>query len=682
MCKTKYIIAILLIVATATLYLPIKKHSFINFDDNIYVTQNPTVKQGLTWEGVKWAFRPDNDARSYWHPLTWISHMLDCQIFGVRSDIHHLVNLLFHLINVLLLFILLSQLTGSLWKSAFVAALFAIHPINVDSVAWIAERKNLLSTLFWFASIMAYAHYAKRPSLYRYSLIVIALALGLMAKTMLVTIPCVLLLFDYWPLGRLRWGQQLPAQPGKKDEAAEKSARFQAAPLFRLIAEKLPLLAICLAAMALSIISIRGHSAMVDMAHTSMPLRIANALVSYVMYLKKMVWPNDLAVFYPFPGSIPAWKPVVAGLFIILITYAVFFRARKTPALAVGWLWYLGTLFPVIGLMQGGLWPAMADRWAYIPLVGIFIMIAWGTPEFVQGLKARNYILPICATVVLLFLGFKTSIQLGFWKNDYTLFKHAMEVTDRNCVAHSLVAACYERNGDIQEAEFHYKEAIDSNPYYHDGLKNYSFFLLHQGDYNQAKRYFSKALWIFPQSYELYIGLGNVFLKLNEPARAAYNFSMAMRLAPHDSFSYNERGNAYLQQGRPDLAIREYSAALVRNPDNPDFHFNLGLAEQMNGNLPKALDHYRSALAIDPGNVRPHLKIAEILFQQGNMQEAQKHYQAALQIEPDSASIHYNLGIVLAQTLHTEEALRQFRIALKLDPKYEKAAQAMTLMGK
>ncbi len=681
MQNLKYLVAIVLICATAAVYLPVKNHEFISFDDNVYVTNNPHVKQGIKWESIKWAFHPvESGDRTYWHPVTWISHMFDCELFGVRSDIHHLINLGYHLLAVALLFTILLYLTGSIWKSAFAAALFALHPINVDSVAWIAERKNLLSTIFGFIAIIAYGHYARRPSIYRYSLIIIALALGLMAKSTLATLPCVLLLLDYWPMGRIQWGQRLPGGAVEATEG-EKVPFFQPASMPRLILEKIPLLALSFASITVSILSVHSHAHMVDTAVTPMPLRISNAIVSYVFYLEKLVWPSGLAIFYPFPDAIPIWQPVTAAAFLLLVILGVLLLAKKAPYLVTGWLWYLGTLVPMLGLMQNGLWPATADRWAYMPLIGIFIIIAWGMPDLFQRLKFKKYVFAGAAVILLLLMGYRTSDQLGYWENSDTLFSHALAVTEGNFVAHHNLGLYHAKHENPKKARKHFKKSIEIYSLFPEALKNYADFLFKQGDYEKARQYYHKTLWLAPNDDHALMGLGNVHRKLDNPNKAAYYFSKAGFTDTKDAQMHNELGNTYLSEGKFHQALKEYRTAASIQPGNPAFHYNIGLAKTSLGQLSEALEHFREALKHDAQYIQAHLKIAEIMFQQDNMPQAQTHYLSAIRIKPNDESLHYNLGVVFLQMNHIEKALKHFEKALELNPGYEKAAQAKRLIN-
>ncbi|HPA77006.1 MAG TPA: hypothetical protein PK888_14465, partial [Deltaproteobacteria bacterium] len=422
--RSTALITLFIGVCTAAAYWQVSDHSFINFDDNIYVTANSHVQQGITAQGVSWALRMGEGP--YWHPLTWLSHMLDVELFGLDAGMHHLMNLLFHVLNVVLLFTALRMATGSPWRSAFVAALFALHPVNVDTVAWVAERKNLLSTSFWMLTTIAYVHYARRPSIPRYCTVVLAFVLGLLAKPMLVTMPFVLLLFDFWPLSRIA------AVPGLK---TGDTSQFGEAEISRLVAEKLPLLGFALLSVAVSSMSMKAGGMIVTRELVPLSIRVKNALVSYPMYLGKLFWPADLTFFYPYPEAVPMWQVAGALLVVLAITLAAAWSFRRAPWFIVGWLWFLGTLVPVLGLVQGGLWPAFAERWAYVPYVGIFMIVAWGGTHFIGRARIPRIALPAAAGMVIAACMVLTWQQVRVWKDDFTLFSHGVAVNPDNYVA-------------------------------------------------------------------------------------------------------------------------------------------------------------------------------------------------------------------------------------------------------
>ena len=520
-------IAICLFIAVITLsvYGRVITYDFVNFDDNLYVTANKNVQSGITLKSIIWAFSFNEVA--YWHPLSLISHMIDCRIFGLNAGMHHLINLFLHIASSILLFFILKQSTGALWRSAIVASLFAIHPINVESVAWITERKNVLSTLFWMLTMFVYIFYAKRPAVYKYLTVMFFFVLGLLSKPMLVTLPFVLLLFDYWPLERIK--------PG-----SEKGI------LLKIILEKVPLIILSLILVVVSSFSLKYSSIFVSQESVPFDLRIANALVSYLKYIAKIVWPQNLAVYYPFPYAIPFWHIIGSVIFILAVSAFALFAAKKRGYIFTGWFWYAGTLLPVTGIVQGGLWPAMADRWAYIPVVGVLVLLIWGLHElFVERFKIKKLIIYLTGIACLSVMVPVTYLQVGYWKNSYTLFKHALEVTEGNFLAHNNMGSYLLKQGRLNEAKHHFLEALEINPRYEEAFSNLGIISYSEGEYNKAIDYYQKALKINP------------------------NFADA----------HNNLGIALISTERTDEAIAHFEKALILNPDSR------GIA----GNLKKAL---------------------------------------------------------------------------------------------
>ena len=544
------LICLFLVMAILAVYGQMNYHEFINFDDSSYILKNQHVQKGLTSESISWAFSFTDIA--YWHPLTWLSHMLDCQIYGLIPSMHHRTSLIFHIVNSILLFFVLQKMTGALWKSAFVAALFALHPINVESVAWVAERKNLLSTFFWMLTMLAYVHYTIRPSLYRYLLTLLLLMLGLMAKPMLVTLPFVLLLLDHWPLGRLR--QQST---------------------FDLILEKIPFFALSAVSAYISSLSVQRYEIVVSMELVPMKLRIANALVSYVKYIEKMIWPKNLAVFYPFPDTLPIWQVFGAGLFLASISLLALLNFKKKPYLCVGWLWFLGTLIPVIGLKQAGLWPAMADRWAYVPLIGIFIIIVWGVPELASQWCHKKIGLALAAAVLLLILMTVTWLQVRYWINSVSLFKHAFEVTANNFIVHFKLGESLAEQGRTEEAINHYQEVLRLKPCYALAHHNLGCILADQGRTNEAMNHYIAALKINPKLERTHINLGCILNSKGERDKAIKHYFYALRLNNNYAEAYNNIGVVLTLKGNFNGAIVFFRKALQIKPDYPEAQNNL-----------------------------------------------------------------------------------------------------------
>ena len=476
-----FLVYAVLALASLIAYEPVHRNKFINYDDNDYVAENPYVRSGITRESVIWAFTTRH--ASNWHPLTWLSHMLDCQFFGTNPLWHHLMNLLFHVANTLLLFWVLKRMTGALWPSAFVAAVFALHPLHVESVAWAAERKDVLSGFFWMLTIAAYVRYAERPGIARYLLVFSALCLGLMAKPMLVTLPFVLLLLDYWPLGRFQ---------GR-----------HAATIYRLIGEKAPLFALAAVSSVVTYIAQRGAGAVLLGQKLPLKLRAANAAVSYVSYIGKMIYPSRLAALYPHQASrLPLTQPIVCLVILIIVSAGIIYAARRARFLAVGWLWYLGTLVPVIGLIQVGV-QAMADRYTYLPSIGIFIIVAWGAAGLLAGWRYRKIVLAISASIVLAALLLCTRMQVRHWQNSFTLFGHTLEVTERNYIMQNNYGNLLYQNGHPAEAAAHFEEALRINPKHTGALNNLGVISYSQGRIGWAIAHWTKAEKLKPNSADV-----------------------------------------------------------------------------------------------------------------------------------------------------------------------------------
>jgi protein O-mannosyl-transferase len=533
--------------------------------------------RGLTWHGVAWAFTTEHAVN--WHPLTWLSHMLDVQLYGLDAGAHHLTNLLFHIGNTLLLFGLLHRMTGALGRSAFVAGLFAVHPLHVESVAWVAERKDVLSTLFWMLTLWAYIEYVKRPDLRqssrrRYAAVLLFFALGLMAKQMLVTLPLVLLLLDFWPLGRVGIGPN-PA-------GGWAPARDGWATAGRLVWEKLPLLALAAASSIATFVIHQRGGAVIILSAIPLQLRIENALVSYVVYIGKMLWPAGLAVLYPYPQSLSAWSVAVAFVTLTGISVAVIWAAPRRPYLPVGWFWYLGTLVPVIGLIQVGD-QAIADRYTYIPLIGLFIIVAWGVPDLLVRWPLRMVVLPkialpAAACLVILACAITARGQLEYWEDSTTLWTHTLAVTTRNNIAHNNLGATLADQGKTDEAIAHYSEALRIKSDYADAHNNLGVALADQGKLDEAIAHYSEALRIKPCYSDAHSNLGIALADQGNLDEAIAQFTEALRINPDSAKAHNNLGVALASQGKLDEAIAQFTEALQVKPDYADARNNLELA--------------------------------------------------------------------------------------------------------
>ncbi len=527
--KRTVVLSLLIVVATLLVYNPINRHPFVNYDDDRYVTNNAHIRGGLNWSTITWAFTSTEQAN--WHPLTWLSHALDYQLFHLNPGGHHFTSLLIHALNAVLLFLLLALATGRVGPSLFVAALFALHPINVESVAWVAERKNVLSTFFFFAAVGAYGWYALKPGWRRYLVVTALFACGLMSKPMVITLPCVLLLLDYWPLGRIPGS--IPTMPTRQMKIS------------KLILEKMPLLLLSAASAVITMRAQQAGGSVRSIQQFSLGVRIENAIVAYAMYLWKMLWPARLAPLYPYPSasvssvssvvssSLAPWQVALAAVVLAGVTaFVVIFRSKRY--LLVGWLWFLGTLVPVIGLIQVGD-AAMADRYAYIPLIGIFVMIAWGLADLADAQKFAFYSRAIPAACVLIVLGFATQRQLSYWSSSYALWSHTLAVTGPNFIAQDNLGGALVLMGKIDEAYPHFQVAAEINPRDPMSHANIGVYLRDHGHPQEAITQYKTAIGLTSDRGLLastYANLGAAYRDLGEEENARHSYEQALQLNP------------------------------------------------------------------------------------------------------------------------------------------------------
>ncbi|MDA8156047.1 MAG: tetratricopeptide repeat protein [Actinomycetota bacterium] len=525
----------------------VTRADYINYDDSAYITGNINIQKGITPTSIKWAFT--TGYQSNWHPLTWISHMLDFQLFGLNPHGTHIVNLLFHITNALLLLFIFYRLTGAVWRSAFVAALFALHPLHVQSVAWASERKDVLSTFFFMLTVIAYCRHTERPTLKRYIMIILFFTLGLMAKPMLVSLPFVLLLLDYWPLQRFAF----EAIPGRNQK------RF---PVFFLILEKIPLFLLAALSSAVTYMVQKKGGSVYTL--TSLPLtsRLSNAFVSYMIYIQKTIWPNGLAVFYPFPKFLPKWEIAGAVVVFSLTTLATLLLSKRFKYLTVGWFWYLITLVPVIGLVQAGA-QARADRYTYVPLIGLFIMAAWGIPELTNKLHIPPKALAAPAVLALACLSVATWDQAAYWQNSMSLFGHAVKVTNNNYLAYTLRGNAYKTMGDNRRAIQDYNTAIKIKNDYYLSYYNRAFAYSNIGDYAHAVQDYKKTLKINPKigSIFYFYSRGYAYEAIGNYVQASSDFSRVAEIAPRFAQAYVQRAIAYSKLGYPQKAYADMRTA-------------------------------------------------------------------------------------------------------------------------
>ena len=732
------VLCLLLAIATILAYSRTFQNGFVNYDDADYVTANKQVQQGLTLDGIKWAFTTGH--ASNWHPLTWVSHMVDVRLFGLNAAGHHATSLALHVANTLLLFWFLNVATGSKWRSAMVAALFALHPLHVESVAWASERKDVLSAFFFLLTLCFYSIHARArcsdlkaecssssattPSLHAktqrrqeegksansdlevgssksdggrwtlngrgselnvgsYTLSLLCFALGLMSKPMLVTAPFVLLLLDYWPFKRI-----------------DLKHGFSIKQAGTLILEKLPFF---LLAGASSVVTyfVQREGGAVSVALT-VGQRLANAAVAYVRYLRKTVWPDDLSVLYPHPGSWPAWQVVAAAILLVTITAGVLHLAHKQwhgkewRPLLVGWFWFLGMMVPVIGIVQVGI-QSMADRYTYLPIIGLFFGIIWTIAEHRGGERssserpqtrgravrapiaqtafspARSWI-GLCALCVLAMLAFR---QVGYWRDTETLFTRAVQVTKDNYLAYNNLGYHYSGKGKIAESMQFYEKSLRIKPDYEDALNNMGYALAKLGRHREAIPYYERALRVRPKHVEVHNNLGNALSELGEMEAAIEHYRFALSQKSDHADAHNNLAIALAMKGQFPEAISHFERTLSLNPTNAGAHSNLGNAYAIQKQFEKAIQQYEKALKLNPQDSQAHNNLGNVLMQQDRTAEALQHYEISLRLNPNNPEGHYNLGMALLRQSKSGEANEHFRRALELRPNYPDAMRRL-----
>lgn len=603
------------------IYSQVIKYEFTNFDDNAYVYGNGQVRSGLTLQSLSWSLHSTHSAN--WHPLTWLSHMFDAELYGLNAGGHHLTNLLIHIANTLLLFILLRRICDAFWPSAFVAALFALHPLHVESVAWVAERKDLLSTFFGMLALISYTGYVRKHSRSLYGLTVLCFILSLMAKPMLVTMPFLLLLLDYWPLGRVKFISVFRLQTSDRSSSG-----------FSLLFEKLPFFLLAGASCVVTYYAQQSGGAVVPFELYPLGIRFANALLSYVAYIGKMFWPVQLAVFYPYPNSFAALSVAAAAVVLLGISIGTLVQIRQRPYLAVGWFWYLGTLVPVIGIIQVG-GQAMADRYTYIPLIGLFIMVSWGTAEVFDRWKVNRFIVALTTVTLMLTIVAVSRMQAGYWANSITLFSHALKVTQNNYLAHLNLGKAFNDAGRGDEARRHYAAAVEINPYSAPAHVNFASALLAQGKIDEAVNHLNYALKINPD-----------FAEAN-----------------------NNMGLAHLRQGQIDKAIYFFRIANQKNPSHKNTQQNLNLAISIQKKINKAVERMRQSLNIDTAESRLDLKIIELSEAKRELIETVNNFQKALARQPGFIRIEvHNISAVSMVMKEYESSFPLFLTITKSQP--------------
>lgn len=645
--RNAILVCIVLAGATVAAFWPVTNAQFVNLDDPTYISDNLRVQRGLTMENVKWAFTTFHG--SLWHPLTWLSVMLDCELFGVNPAAMHRVNLGFHVGSALLLFLMLRRLTRALWASAIVAALFALHPLRVESVAWIAERKDVLSTFFWILTMWSYAEYVQRRCAGWYTAAVLLFSLGLMAKAMLVTLPFVLLLVDFWPLRRM--GVAAPRW---------------LAHLGRLVFEKLPFFALTAGSISLTLLAPGHGEGVVSFVRLPLSERFENAIVSYARYLGKTFWPTDLAVYYPHPGEWPGLVVFAAAALLVIVSGLAVGGLRRFPWFFAGWFWFVGTLTPVLGIVQVG-GQSMADRFTYVPSIGLFMAIVWTVRELVLEKRALRFTsLAACGAIVVA-CAVMTHRQAGYWKDSHTLFAHAAKVTPPSTLMLNSMGDALVEQGRDGEAMQKFKAALQLDP--EDALAwgNIGNILFRDGKLDEAVEHYREGLRYNSKSALLHYNLALALGAKGQFIEAIGHHEKALALEP---FYVNARlnlGNAYMSLGNPEAAATNYLAALHLKHDFPAAHYNLGNTRLTQGRVEEAIKHFAEAARLDKTFVDAHRQWGIALQQAGRRAEALPHLQRALALAPSSPGIRAQLAALLSELGQTEAAIAQYREALKLE---------------
>ncbi len=659
-------LCLLLFAVTIITYARVIRHGFINLDDPTYVIQNRMVTDGLTRHGVSWAFTTFYG--SNWHPLTWISHMIDCQMFGLKPAGHHAVTLILHATNAVVLFVVLRRLTAQIWPSAFVAALFALHPLHVESVAWIAERKDVLSTFFGLLSLLAYAGYAvRKPSQdgiaakrsLSYLLSWALFALSLMAKPMLVTLPFVLILLDFWPLGRFY-------RSGIKS-------------LGHLLAEKIPFFILCFASSVVTVVAQHRGGAVASLELLPFGTRAESVVVTYLVYLRRAFWPSPLSVFHPYQRDWKLMMVIGAGLVLLAMTIGAVQMARKRPYFVTGWFWFLGTLVPVIGLVQVGA-QAFADRYTYFPFIGLFIIVAWSAYDINARQPGIGLALRAAALCILGALAAATFVYLACWKNTEMLCRHALKVTQENFVAHGTLGAALLDEGRVPEAKEQFASALEIDPGYYAALFGLGKALLNEGNDEQAASLFRRTLSIAPQHAVAHYLLAGVLAKQDKTDEAIVHYEEAIRINPWFISPRIDLASIFIGRRQAEGAMTNALAALNLDPYSADAHFDIAAALLLQGRLKEALPHYEAALNLRPDFAEAHLDYGKALLNLGELVHSETELLRAVQLNRDDVETHRYLAQLYSRQKRPLQQAQEYAQLLRLSPDWPEVLNNLAWM--
>jgi protein O-mannosyl-transferase len=654
--QKKIIIILVFALLVLAVYWQVRNFEFINYDDQVYVTQNYSIQSGITCKGILNTFTDIRTAN--WHPLTMMSHMLDWQLFGPRAGGHHWTNVIIHIFNTILLFLLLNRLTGAVWRSALVAALFAVHPINVESVAWIAERKNVLSTFFWILTILFYARYVERPGWQRYLPVFICFALGLMSKPMLVTLPFVLLLLDYWPLNRTSINTQ-----DENSMHVNPSSQTGKTKLSFLLLEKIPLFILTVISICVTLYI--QHEGIVNLDSLPPIKRISNAVLSYAIYIKKMFWPTDLAVFYP-RTDIQTQQVLTAFALLVFITAISCGYFKKYPYLIVGWLWYLGTLVPVIGIVQVGA-QAMADRYAYVPFIGLFIMFVWYLSDIVKRNVYIKFSLVLTSLVVILALSVLCWQRCQLWGDQFALWDNVLK-NYKVAFAYNFRGLAYVSKGQYRLALADYDSAIKMDKQFTEALSNRGILYVTIGQYENALKDYNEAQRLNPKFADAYYNRGILYLTIGQLDKAINDFTEAINIEPSMADAFDNRGVALRLKGQHEKSFADFNQALKINRNFAEAYFNLGMVYNAWKQYDSAIANFNEALRIKPQYEDAYFYRGISFASLGKYNEAIADYNYVLQINSKHIPALKNSGAILKKIKRYEDSSIQFKKILQTKP--------------
>ncbi len=664
------VICVILAAATLLTYQGVRHNEFLSYDDTDYVLQNRQVQHGLTKQSIAWAFTTTH--ASNWHPLTWISHMIDWQLYGSNPAGHHMTSVLLHTANAVLLFLLLLYMTGFMWRSAMVAFLFALHPLHAESVAWIAERKDVLCAFFWFLTTIAYVWYARRTSWKRFGWVIVGFAGALLSKPMAVTLPFTLLLLDYWPLRRKGLYGRITLQNG--------TLRQWASVWGRLCIEKWPFFAMTVVSSIVTFFAQKAGGAVSQLQVLPLWTRLCNSAMSYWRYILKMFWPDPLMTYYHHESRhIVIPLAIMLILLLALLTAGLWFIRKKRPYAITGWLWYLGTLVPVIGIVQVGV-QAMAERYTYLPLIGLFIAIVWCTADSAGRLPKIKPVIQIVAVIAIAAMAVRTHAQVvTVWKNTVTLFSHVLQNDPRGEFPNLSLGAAYMRQGKLAEAQQYFERALSYNPLGPQTLSYYAFCLMQTRNLVAAGQSLERAKRVAPNNRDVIANMAEWCLLSGRPAEAEEYCRKVIAASPDFITARFYLADALQAQNRLTEAAQEYREILAIEPDNTDAINNLGILYGKQGMSDEAIQQFKRSLAVKPGQALAHSNIGRVLMEKNRVAEAVQEFTEALRFDSANAVAHNNLGVALFQQADYEGAVRHFAQAVRLDTAYADAGRNLAL---